>query len=292
MWFIVRILIIVLSYSLEDTLLVHFARKYDGITTWMVRNITLIFSWLLLLFRVKEVDRSILTRHTHTIIITGILWMISVSANFEALRCLPVGIWVTYKRAVTIWASLLIWLIIFQETLNYNEWIALIVIIVWSLSLNFLHTSYVSNTIVYKKKKWILLMCIAWLATAGLRSTFKIFSHNVDPILSWYILEASIWVCMLILFIIRVAQWKQDVNLLFSKDTLYIWLISTLAYVGTIGTAIALKVWWIGLTQGLMTLIIPCSWLISRIIFREHLNIKQWIAICVVIFWIVLLQLT
>lgn len=291
MSFTFRIILAVIWYSIQGTLLVHYARKHDGKITGALRNISLMITWLPLLFWVQDADFWLIYRHMPIILLTACLWVTNIFMHYEALRYLSVGTGLTYKRATNVIIALLIWIFFFWESLQWYERWAMALVVWGSFRLHKMNTSSSVHIATSNTKKWTFLMIAWWALMALSRTTFKIYAEHMDNILAAYILEWSIGILMLLWFGIECIRKKYHWKMLVSKDAWYIGLISSFTYAGTIATAIAFKMWWLGITQGLLTMIIPCSALIAFFIFREKLTMKQRWAIGVVIMGIVLMEI-
>ncbi len=289
MWFLFRIILSVAGYAIQSVLLTKYSRKWNGQRVWFVRNVSLMLTGIPLLYFWDIPSWAYFYENSTRIVLAWLCGTAWVLLSYVGNTMIPVGIAATLKKWTWIIVSFLLAFFLLQETLTFNEWLSLLFIILGGLGISLLKID-VAHLDAQNVRWWIFISVWAAVIQSIWWYFFVLYSGWVDPLITAYILEASIGVWMLVRWVIQYARWVFSVQDIFHKDTLIMSAISILAYVGTVSYAIALGMWWLWLSTWMMTLVIPATIILARFLFWERLTWKQLVWIGVVLLGVVVFK--
>lgn len=290
MWFLFRILIAVFGYAIQSVLLTKYSRKYDWQRVWFLRNSSLILTWLPLLYFWDLPEIGYFYEHRPLIVLWAVCGATNIFLSFVSTTLIPVGIWATIRKWVSLVVSFLLWILFLHESITFYQALSVFFIVLGGFGISFSKMD-VTHLGEQDVKKWVFLSLWSGAIQSVWRYFFMIYAAWIDPLISAYILESSIWVCMLVRWVVQFSRGVYTFNDLRQKDTIMIALISILSYVGTIAYATALGLGGLWLSSGMMVMMIPVSIIIAWFLFRERLTWKQLVWIGVVLVGVVIYQL-
>lgn len=291
-WYIWLVLLAVCSYATQSALYGKYSRKYSWLQVWAIRNISMIFTGLPLLFLVQDFNLSILYASLGLVIITAVLGALHVLIDFEWLAFLPLWVAKVLKVASKTATVLFLSLFVLWEVYTQNERLWVIFVLIGWLRL---WTQKIDNQHLTKQNiwLWVLLVLLSWVLSATAWYYYKLYSESLDIFLASYLLEATVWFIFLIIISIQTIRWDKKYSLwsMSKTDVWWMSLIWLLPYIGTIWVTKAFEMWWFWITSLLMNLAIPASFIIGRLLFKEKITRIQWCAITLALLWLVVMKL-
>lgn len=291
MWFLSRMILAVLCYSIQSILYAKYSRKFGGTWTACIRNISLIFSWIPFLLFFWWVDWTWVEILRWPILLTAVISAIHVVVSYEGYRYLPYGISAILKNSSKTLFTLLISLFVLHEiyTPDQGRWLALIII--WSLWLS-VDKIDISHLKMQNLGKWIFLVGLAWFTSATAWYYFSIYNAEFEGVFSAYLLEASIWVIYLLYLLVAAISNKlpKTEEKIKPLDVLYMSVIWILPLIWSISMTYAFKLGWYWLAWLVMIIGLPISFLLGRIIFDEKISIHHIISLLIVVAWLVIMK--
>jgi len=293
--FIGWIMLWVSAFAIQAVLYAKFARKHWSFVVALTRNVAMILTWLPLLFLVKDFDVQLIVQYLPFIAITALAWWLHLYSEIESSTYLPVGI---SKVLHTAWRAICIFilsLLILNESYTWYQrlWVALTLVWWFWLGFNKIDISHLRKQSTWK---WILLALFAWIFSALWRYFYKFYADILDNFLAVYILEASIWVFLLIFAVWRMlfAKKRTDENDILTKptfkDMFLMALISLVPFMWSLGVTFAFETWWYGLTTMLIVLSIPLTILFAYLIFKEKITKDQILPIVISLVWLAVIR--
>jgi drug/metabolite transporter (DMT)-like permease len=284
--FVVWITLAIIWYWLQTTLLAKYSRNLNGLIVAIIRNISIMFLGLPLLFRIQPWDIVLIKNNFHLIVLTSFLWAASNILMFIWYNYLPVGISKISKAVANSVSSILISYIILSQDLTFLQiiWICILfsfwaLLISWKIDITHLKNNNI----------WIV---ISWIFQSLFYYIFKLFTNDLHPFVWAYLLEFGIWAVFLIMIpFLHYSQFHKHLLKVTKKQIVYISLISLTAIIGTIGMGYAVKYWNFALSNILLILNIPLSIILAYFLLHEKVTKNQWIYIIGMIIGLIVLQM-
>lgn len=287
--FYLLILVSIVGYSLQGTLIASFSRRLDPLSLAVYRNASLIVTMLPLLLMAAPGEIIKLVEFYPVIITTGISGTLGIAVMFRSVLYLPVGIASGIRQAAGVLLSLLLGFLIFGEEISLFRWLAIVVLLtgvmIISTSRNPMpHLD--ANTV-----KGLILSLISGGLIAFSFFLMGKLARDLDPAISGYFLEASIGLCSLIMISIRRLVTGRGFEPASFKTLLGIAAVSSPTLLGTGAAAWAITLGPFGIMRAYSAAGVLITVLISTRIYGEHLRLNQWIGIVTTVFAVIALRL-
>jgi len=277
--FFLLALISMLGYSLQGTLLARYARKMDGLSLAVWRNLSLIVSMLPLLFFVSKSEWALLPNFWGEFLLAGISGALSLMLVFASLKFLPVGISEAFRRGGVVISLLLLGLVFFHEKINFLQGIFVAVILGSGFYLS-LQKHHLANLDQRTMRGIFFGIVSAILAAISIFLMSKA-ARELNPFISGYIWEITIGLCALIIVLLR--DWCSKFK--FQKISLgefgRIALVSSPTLIGTGGSALAVTMGPIGILHTIGAAGIFTTLILSHFLYGEKIRLSQWIIIAI-----------
>lgn len=288
MFFFLAVLAMI-AYAVQGTLIVHYARKLDGLSTAIYRNASLTITMLPLLFLAKKSDFVRLPEFLPELLIAGITGAAALSIGFWTLKFLPVGITSALNNSVRVIFIFLLGFYFFGETISWIEILFVALILIGGISLGFQkhHLPHLDEN----TRKGIFL---ALLAAAFAAITFFFMSkvaRELSPFVAGYFWEVLIGIFALGFGFLRQLITKQKIKKISLLDFGKITLICSPTLLGTGAFAYAVTLGPLGILNAIGTGGVFISILLAHYLYHEKLRFRQWLWICVAVMGIVGLRL-
>ena len=121
------ILISILGYSLQGTLLARYSRQIDPLSLAVYRNISLVVSMAPLLLFANKSEFVTVIEHFPLVILSGITGTIGLALMFYSQRFLAVGISSGFRQMAGAVFSLVLGMIFFNEIISFSQFINIII---------------------------------------------------------------------------------------------------------------------------------------------------------------------
>lgn len=275
-------LISMLGYGLGNAMTKVPVRKIGPLRTIFFRGFLLTILLLAVLFFV--IDEVIISFwHIMFMIVISIGGYIALLVFYKGLSKGKVGV-VTPIASSSVIITVVLSLIFFNEALNSMQWIAIMLIFlgIILITVNFRH--FKSSDLFSMKSgvPYAVLTCVMWGIGFFL---FKIPVMVIGPVLTALLLEGGIalWSGL------HMKKTKQFFRL--KKSMLvYIVFVAVTGFFGTLCFNM-------GIMHSDVSIVAPIAFsaplitaLYGRFIYNEHMNIKQWIAVILIILGIILIS--
>ncbi len=89
-----------LSYTVQQTLLIRYARKIDGLSLAFYRNISFVVTLLPLLINAKTSDFAVMAAHWQMLALSGVCGAVYLALIYGSYAYLPAGICSSVSKAV------------------------------------------------------------------------------------------------------------------------------------------------------------------------------------------------
>src|SRR5437763_1388266 len=107
-----------LSYALQQTLLVHHARRIDGLSLAFYRNISFLVTLLPLLLGASARDMHIMFSHWRLLAVSGFAGATYLALLFASYKFLTVGLGTSISRAISTACVAILGWVLLGETLS------------------------------------------------------------------------------------------------------------------------------------------------------------------------------
>ncbi len=287
--FYLLIIISIIGYSLQGTLIVSFSRKVDPLSLAVYRNVSLVFTMMPLLFLSSTWEPSIIYDYKFSILLTGISGTIGLAIMFKSVRYLPVGISSGFRQASGVLASIMLALFFFQESFSIIQTIAVFILLCGVIILSKSHhpmphlDSNALFGLVFSLASGVFI-AIAFFMMGKL-------AREISPAISGYLLEASIGICSVFMIAIRRLVTGKGIESISLLTFLKIALVSSPTVIGTGAAAWAISIGPFCVMRAYSAAGLLVTVLLSHLIYAEHLKLTQWIGIVITIVGVVGLRL-
>jgi hypothetical protein len=293
--FIWRIVLWVTSFAIQAVLYANFARKYGAFTVWLIRNWSMILTWLPLLFLVKEFDLQLIIQYLPLIALTALVWWLHVYMEIESSTYLPIGISKVLHTASRAIAILLLSLLLLHESYSWFQRIWVALTMVWWIWLGF-NKIDISHLKKQSISKWIIFALFAWIFSALWRFYYKKYADTLDNFLAVYLLEASIGISLILFALLKMVFTTNKEGLhtqskMSLTDILLMVWIWVLPFMGSVWVTFAFETWWFGMTTLLLVLTIPLTILFAYLIFKEKITRDQILPLIISLLWLAIIRL-
>ncbi|MCF7830844.1 EamA family transporter [Candidatus Gracilibacteria bacterium] len=278
--FFFLVIISMLAYSFQGTLLVRHAREIDGLSLSIYRNLSLGISMIPLLFLANKADFLAIPQFLPLILGAGLSGAISLSLGFTAVRFLPVGISTAFGNGATVIVILFLGFIFFQESLSILQAVFVGIILGSGIVVGFQ-----KNWMPHLDERTRLGIIIRITGSLFTGLTFFLMSkvaRELNPYIAAYSWELLIGIFALVLALERSTFSKQKIKRISWSKFGKILLISSPTLLGSGGFAYAITIGPVGIASAVsvgggmfVSMILADLW------YNEKLNLKKWIIILI-----------
>jgi len=290
MFFLLAVLAMI-AYSVQGTLISHHARKHDGLSISIYRNLSLAVTMIPLLFLASR--ESFASLHDPAVIvqflIAGATGAMGLALSLWAVKSLPVGVKTVFGRLFSVVVVFLLGYFFFGEIPLWEElfFVTLILVAGGCLALQKNNFDHLDN----KVMKGVVLTFISAILSGFSFYFMSKLSREVDPFLSGYVWETLIGVFALFYGIIRSGVGHTKIARISWKEFGTIALVSWPTLIGTGCFAYAVTIGPLGIANAVGTGGILVSILIAHFLYKEKLIRSQWFWVAVIAIGLVGLKL-
>ncbi len=289
MYFQVAI-ISMLCWVIHTNLFVKYARNLDWISISFYRSLSILVTMLPILLLADFWSLDSVFDNLWLYFVWWLLWWVAAIFLFESQKYLPIWIISALDKLIVIVVLVLSYFIYWELISLYSLfWIFLILTSIIALILVKNNMPHLWNN----AHKWFILMIPRIIWTWIWYFILWLLSKKVDFALSAYLMEAFVFVWIVISIFFKYLFNKTHIIKINLKDYLKIFLFSIFTLWWTWGYALAVSMWWaqwvIASILAAETIFISILW---YFLYKEKLNIKQWVFILCTFIWLVLLKLS
>lgn len=277
-----------LGYSVQQTLLVHHARRIDGLSLAFYRNVSFFITLLPLLIGASVQDVREVIDHWMLLMSSGLGGAVYLALTFSSYKFLPVGLGTSISRALsTITIAIFGWVLL-GESLSTQSIAVIAVILVGTVLLGVQHTHlpHLDNRFALG----ILLIVLASVPVAYLSYTLAVLSREINPFVGGYVWETSIGVACLLLLLLRSACGGKRIQRISMRTFLIIAACSAPTLIGTGLMALAILYGPIGIANAIGSGLLVVATLLAWILYSEKLHAGQWASMALILGGIVALK--
>lgn len=288
MFFLFAVLSMI-AYSVQGTLMVHHARKMDGISSVVYRSVSLIITLLPLLFFADLSRVSEISNFSWDFLAAGLTGAVASALSFWSFRYVPVGVANVFSRVASIVFAFVFGFFLFQEVPLLNQLFFVAFIMVGAVFLSFQKKdfSHLDNN----ASKGIFLSLLSAFFAANTFYFISKISRAYDPFLAGYIWEALIAIFAVIIAFGRECFFGKKMARISLKEFGKIALVCSPTLVGTACFLLAVRLGDFGIVHAIGAGGIFVSLLLSWGLYKEHLTKKQVLWITLIAIGIVGLKL-
>lgn len=269
-----------LSYTINNALLVDFARKMDSLSITVYRNLSLAITMTPVLLFVEPGSLGKMGQNWWLILVAALAGAVSLGFRLAAYNYIPVGIASALDKFRVIFIAILAYVFL-GETLNSSELINVLIIIIGTVFLGLQNNKMPHLNEKSLKGYFYLGMNVISIGTGFF--CFSLVSRNVDPLLAGYLWESLIGIFAFILVVGRQITTGKKFQIIPKKDILKIALIVSPTVIGTAAFALAVKLGDIAVASAIGATGTVLMTIYSHYYHHEKLDFKQWLGILIVI---------
>lgn len=269
------------AYALQSTLLVHHARRIDGLSLAFYRNVSFIVTLLPLLFFASPADIQQVLVNWRLLLFSAFTGGMSLWLSFGALRYLGTSFSSAIAIAVATLTTAALGWFLFQERIAVTE-IALIGVVIAGVLVFGFHYRH------FPHLDGKLLFGVSLAASGGILNSLTKFavsslSRQASPLASGYFWESSIGLACVVLVLLRQAIQRQPLQRVTRKEFLTIVLCSLPTLIGTALFCLAVQsgpiaiVGAVGSSGLVLVSLLAWGW------YHEKITLKQWAGIALII---------
>jgi drug/metabolite transporter (DMT)-like permease len=269
------------GYALQSTLLVHHARKIDGLSLAFYRNVAFIVTLSPLLLWSTPAETVAVLENWRLLAVAGVSGGLSLWTMYGSLRFIGVSFTTAVSIAVaTLTTSALGW-VLFHEQLSLTSMalIAMIIAGVLIFGLHYRHFPHLDSK---------LLAGVTLAATGGFLNSITKFivsalSREMNPFVSGYFWEGSIGLACVVLVLLRHLMQRQPLQRVSRKEFLTIVLCSLPTLLGTGFFCLAVQSGPIAIVGAVGSGGLVIVSLMAWAWYGERITLKQWAGIGLIV---------
>ncbi len=277
-----------LGYALQTALLVHYARKIDGLTLAFYRGVGFILTLSPLLLGATHADVAGVLSHWQLLIVAGLAGGLYLTLIFTSYRYLPAGVSNTFGKAgFTVVITAVGWLFL-NEALSAAQLACIAVILAGTIVLGFQKHEFVHLDA--RKAHGILLTLLCSIPQAVTIYGITVLSRTASPLVSGYVWELSIAVGAGILLILRRLIIGTNIDRMTWKTFTTITLCGIPTLVGTGLFCLAAPLGPVAILNAIGSAALVMVMLLSWLLYGERMKRGQWLSISLVLTGVIALR--
>lgn len=277
-----------LGYALQSALLLHHIRRLDGVSVAFYRAVSFLITMTPLLAFVPAGSIAGITRILPTLVIAGIAGSLHLSLFYAGQSRLGLGVANALQRGIATLTLTGAGTILLRESLHPASIIATCGIIVGIAGLSLSRARSGQHHYDPRGIFFILGSCIPYTITMML---FLSMSRTIDPLLAGVSWEISIGGGALLLASIRRILGGKGIEPIDRRTFVRIAACSAPTVVGTGLLAMALQIGPLSIAASIGAASLAVMALLGMVMYHEHLSIRQWLAIFIVLGGVVILRI-
>ncbi|MSR86829.1 DMT family transporter [Candidatus Peribacteria bacterium] len=270
-----------LAYALQQTLLVHHARKVDGLSLAFYRNVSFGITLLPLLIGTTRSDIAVILSFWPLLLASGIAGGVYLGMIFASYKFLPAGIGTSVSIAVsTICIGMFGWVFL-QESISPAGLALMAVILVGVLVMGVQHKHF--SHLDGRFLLGIVIAAVGTVPVAFVKYALTVISREANPLASGYFWELSIGIGCLLLLLARSTFTSHHIQKISMRDFLVIGACSAPTLIGTGLFALAVSKGPIAIVGAIGSGSLVVTSLLAWLWYREKLSMGQWAAMALII---------
>ena len=277
-----------LAYALQQTLLVHHARKIDGLSLAFYRNISFVVTLLPLLIGASAQEIRTVVLHWPLLMASGFAGGIYLTLLYASYKYLSVGVGTSASKVFSTIAVAVFGWVLLGEQLSIVSLLVIGVILAGTLllGLQHKHLPHLDNRFALG----ILFSALGAFPIAFISYVFAVLSRQASPFVSGYFWEISIGIACLILLMLRALFFRKNIQKVDARTFFLIAACSAPTLIGTGFMSLALRNGPIGIVSAISIGSLVVSALLAWLWYDEKLSRGQWASMMVILAGIVALK--
>lgn len=269
------------SYALQQTLLVHYARRIDGLSLAFYRNIGFVVTLLPLLIGAKASDIEVMAEHWQMLIFSGIAGAVYLAVHFASYAYLPAGICASISKASSTIAIIVFGWVLLDEKISLAGIAVIGVIIAGCIMIGFQHRHL--PHLDARFARGTALTVVGALPVAYLGYALAVLSRAASPLVAGYFWEVSIGLACGALLLLRTIFSGRKIQKINGKTFLIIAACSSPTLLGTGMMSMASRLGPIGIINAISCGALVVTSLLAWMWYHEKLSTGQWVSMAVII---------
>lgn len=269
------------AYAFQNTLLVHHARRIDGLSLAFYRNVSFIVTLSPLLFWSSPGEISAVLSRWPTLLLAATTGGLSLWMMFGSLKYLGTSFSSALTISITTLSTVAFGWAVFDErpSVKMLGLIFLIVAGVLTFGLNYEHFPHLDS----KFLLGVSCALIGGFLNSFSKFTVSVLSRQVGPFASGYFWEISIGIACVVLAVLRQLLYGQSVYKATPKECLTIALCASPTLIGTGLFCLAVKEGPVAIVGAIGSSALVVVSLLAWSLYGERVTPKQWIAILLIL---------
>lgn len=274
-----------LGYVLQQTLLIRYARKMDGLSLAFYRALSFIVTLLPLLIGSTASELSAALSHWQMLLAAGFAGGIYLALSYSAYNYLSATYLSSLNIAVTTLLTTWFGWFFFGEVFTPVGWLLMgtIILGVILFGLNYVHFDHLDNRIV----KGILIIVIGTIPFSFTKFSVAFLSRLTNPLVIGYFWEIAIGTACLVLLLLRRALFSKPIERIDMRTFLIIAACSLPTLIGTGLFSLATAKGPIAVVAAINSGSLVITALLAWMWYHERVRTMQWISILLILIGIV-----
>lgn len=273
-------IISMLAYGLQHALLVHHARRMDGLSLAFYRGISFSITLLPLLIGASPADITGVLGHWRILLLSGMSGGLYLALNFEAYRFAPVGLVQTITRAASTIAMTFIGWMFFDDLLTPTRLLLIGLVVAGCLWLGLQKSAH--GHLVGTVTSGIALAIACSLPLSVTHAAIAFLSRTERPLVSGYFWELSIALACALLLVMRSVFLRKHITHLRPAAFVTIAACALPTLIGTGFYSLALNMGPLSIVSAIGGGSLVIMTLLAWWWYGERLRAMQWTAILTV----------
>ncbi len=274
-----------LSYTVQQTLLIRYARKIDGLSLAFYRNMSFVITLLPLLINAKTSDFAVMAAHWQMLALSGLCGAVYLALIYGSYAYLPAGICSSVSKAVATVAIVLFGWFLLGEVLSPLSMLLIGVIIAGCVTIGLQHRHLPHLDVRFARG--VMLVMVAAIPVAYLTYALAVLSREANPLVAGYFWEITIAIACGALLIFRKIFFGKSVKKIDGRTFLMIATCSFPTLLGTGMMSMASSLGPIGIMNAISCGTLVVTSLLAWMWYHEKLSAGQWLSMLVIIAGIV-----
>lgn len=273
------ILLSILAWGIHGSLMVYYARAYDGLIVAVYRGLSFILVMLPLLFLSSWEDIALILQHGWTLFFASVAGAVTYITALNTVRYLPVGVGTALRQTISIFCSVLLGMLFLNEYLSLMQVAILGLMLAAGVLLSILRTEH-AHLDIAKAWKGVWLSVITGGSAAVAFYLFTVLARETTPFVATYFWEVGVGVvsALYLLFLVATSRYTGRVILPFKKAAGIIG-IGSLTIIASTCYALAVNYGPFALASGLVSTIILITTVAGWYLYNERLARTQLLLI-------------
>ncbi len=269
------IAVAILSYGIQGSLQVFFARKYDALVVALYRNLSLTVTMLPVFLFVSFAEIVQIKEHLFVLALGSMAGTFSLICSLSSSRYLPIGISSAIRQMVHVFVAILLGIFFLQEYLTFFQLLVLTGLVFSAISLALLKSEQ-PHLEARTVSKGVLLTTLSGVGAALTFYFFTILSREINPLVAAYFWEVGVGVFALVYLGCLLAAQRYDTNVILpGADALKVILVSLLTIPATASYAFAVNHGPYALASGMLTMTTLVATVVGWLLYKEVMSKAQ-----------------